>query len=287
MLISVLAAALFYTETLYPEWGQQMEIQKVLHEEKTDCQDLLIFENSRFGRVLALDGVIQTTYADAAVYSEMLVHVPFLAHGNVKKVLIVGGGDGSVLKEALRYKQLEKATVVEIDASVVAMTKQWMPEVCGKAFEDMRTEVIIQDAVDYVKLSDATFDIIICDSTDPQGPAAVLFTEEFYGNCKRLLAPNGIFVNQNGVPFLQKEELSLTLRNRRPHFKEVGFYVVAMPTYVGGHMALGWASDNEELSRIPLETLEERLRQNALGEFLYYTPEVHKASFALPSFMKI
>jgi spermidine synthase len=287
LMLTFLATALFYTETLYPEWGQQMEIQKVLYEEKTDCQDLVIFENSRFGRVLALDGVIQITYADAAIYSEMIVHVPFLAHGNVKRLLIVGGGDGSVLKEALRYKGLEEATVVEIDASVIAMTKKWMPELCKNAFEDPRTRVVIQDAVDYVSASDSQFDVIICDSTDPVGPGAALFTEEFYGNCKRRLAPNGIFVNQNGVPFLQKEELSLTLQNRNPHFKHVGFYLVAVPTYVGGHMALGWASDNGEYARISLETLEERLKQNALEDLFYYTPEVHKASFALPSFTKI
>lgn len=284
-MFEILAAGFFYTETLYPEWGQQMQIEKILHEEKTECQDLVIFENSRFGRVLALDGVIQTTYADAAIYAEMLVHVPFLAHGAVRKVLVIGGGDGSVLQEALRYKQLEKATVVEIDASVVAMTKEWMPEICGSAFEDARTEVLIQDATQFVQSTPEKYDVIICDSTDPQGPGAVLFTEEFYGHCKQCLAPGGIFVNQNGVPFLQKEELDLTLRNRAPHFDQVSFYLVAMPTYVGGFMALGWATDNLDYLQVPLETLQQRGRQ-VEGEFLYYTPEIHKASFALPAFMK-
>lgn len=284
-MISLLAAGLMYVETLYPEWGQQMQMQEVLCEEKTEYQDLVIFENSRFGRVLALDGVIQTTYADAAIYAEMLSHVPLLAHGNAKKVLIIGGGDGSVLKEVLRHRKLEKAVVVEIDAGVVSTTKQWMPAVCGDAFEDPRTELIIQDATAYVKTCDTQFDVIICDSTDPQGPGAVLFTEEFYGDCKRCLAPNGIFVNQNGVPFLQGDELDLTLRNRGPHFQHTTFYVVAMPTYVGGHMALGWASDHPDLAQVPLKTLCERVR-DVEGEFLYYTPEVHQAAFALPAFMK-
>lgn len=284
-MFEILATTLFYTETLYPEWGQQMRIEKILHEETTDCQDLVIFENSRFGRVLALDGVIQTTYADAAIYAEMLVHVPFLAHGQVKKVLIIGGGDGSVLQEALRYKQLEKATVVEIDANVVSMTKKWMPAICGSAFEDTRAEVLIQDATQFVKAAQEQYDVIICDSTDPQGPGAVLFTEEFYGDCKKCLAPGGIFVNQNGVPFLQKEELTLTLQNRAPHFDQVTFYLVAMPTYVGGYMALGWASDQTDLLHVPLETLQQRYHQLE-GDFLYYTPEIHKASFALPAFMR-
>lgn len=285
-MFTLLLASAFYTETLYPEWAQQMKVEEVLYEEKTEFQDLVIFENSRFGRVLALDGIIQATYADAAIYSEMLVHVPFLAHGDVKKVLIIGGGDGSVLQETLRYRNLEEATLVEIDQSVISTTKKWMPRICGKAFEDSRVELVIQDATEYVKSCDKLYDVIICDSTDPVGPGMALFTEEFYGDCKRCLAPDGIFVNQNGVPFLQKEELALTQRNRSPHFKHVSFYVVSVPTYVGGHMALGWASDNEGLASIPLETLEERLQKNALGEFLYYTPEVHRASFALPSFMK-
>jgi spermidine synthase len=284
-MIAYLAASLFYTETLYPEWRQQMEITKPLHEEQTDCQQMAIFENARFGRVLALDGVIQTTYADAEMYSEMLVHVPFLAHGNVKKVLIIGGGDGSVLRQTLRYKGLEKAVNVDIDGDVVASTKRWMPAICGNAFEDPRAEVVIQDASIYVKHCATKFDVIICDSTDPIGPGAVLFTEEFYGDCKQCLSPGGIFVNQNGVPFLQKDELLLTLKNRGPHFKQVGFYLVSVPTYVGGHMALGWASDDATLSNVPLEVLRERV-QSVDGDFLYYTPEIHRASFALPAFMK-
>ncbi len=284
-MLLILAAGLIYSETLYPEWGQQMKMEEVLHEEKTEWQDLIIFENGLFGRVLALDGVIQTTYKDHAIYSEMMVHVPFLSHGNVKNVLIIGGGDGAVLKEALRYPGLERAVVVDIDASVVSMTKEWMPAVCGEAFNDPRGEVIIQDATLYVKDCPHQFDVIICDSTDPEGPGAVLFTEEFYGDCKKCLSPGGIFVNQNGVPFLQKEELSLTIRGRSPHFSDVGFYVVAMPTYVGGFMALGWASDNHQLREISLDVLKKRY-QALQGDFLYYTPEIHQASFALPAFMK-
>lgn len=283
-MFELLAATCFYAETLYPDWGQRMEISKPIHQEKTEYQDLVVFENNRFGRVLALDGVIQTTSKDAAIYSEMMVHVPFLSHGNVKKVLIVGGGDGSVLLEALRYKNLEKAVVVDIDSGVVTTAKKWMPEICKDAFEDPRTEVVIQDASLYVKECKEKFDVIICDSTDPFGPGVVLFSEEFYGNCKKCLTSGGVFVNQNGVPFIQKDEMNLTLKNRNPHFKETTFYVVAMPTYIGGFMALGWASDNEKLQQVSLETLEERVK-NIEGEFLYYTPKVHKASFALPAFM--
>ena len=283
-MLELLAAGLVYVETLYPEWGQQMKMDKILHEEKTEWQDLCIFENSRFGKVLALDGVIQTTEADNDIYSEMMTHVPFLAHGHVKNVLIVGGGDGSILRQALCYKDLERAVVVDIDASVVSTTKEWMPNICGKAFDDVRAQVIIQDATQYVKECTEQFDVIICDSTDPFGPGEVLFTEEFYGNCKKLLTPGGIFVNQNGVPFLQKNELDLTLKNRSPYFKNVGFYVVAMPTYVGGFMAIGFATD--ATADLP-STAELAQRMRSIeGEMLYYTPQIHKAAFALPAFME-
>jgi spermidine synthase len=282
-MIHLLAAGLFYLEGLYPEWGQRMEMQKILHEEKTAYQDLVIFENSRFGKVLALDGVIQITSLDADIYSEMMAHTPILAHGAAKKVLILGGGDGSVLQQVLRHKGVERAVVVDIDGGVVSAVREWMKDVCGAAFDDPRAEVIIGDAAQYVKSSKELFDVVLCDSTDPFGAGAVLFTEEFYGDCKKRLALGGIFVNQNGVPFLQKEELALTVKNRSPHFKYVGFYTVAMPTYVGGFMALGWASDAD--FDISSGTLQERLSEIE-GEMLYYTPEIHQAAFALPAFMK-
>jgi spermidine synthase len=274
----------YYLETLYPDWRQAMKVDEVIYEEKTAHQDLLIFENTRFGRVLALDGVIQTTYKDAKIYSEMMVHVPAMAHGNVKSVLIIGGGDGSVLKEALRYKSVESVVVVEIDPSVVETTKKWMPEICKDAFLDPKAKVVIQDAAEYVKNTSERFDLIICDSTDPFGPAAPLFTKEFYYNCKKCLKEKGIFVNQNGVPFLQKEEMDLTKENRAPYFNFTTYYVVAMPTYVGGHMILGWASDEKEYLDLSLETLSKRALEIE-GDFIYYTPKVHQAAFALPAFM--
>ena len=274
----------YYVETLYPDWRQSIKIENILYQQKTPYQHLVIFDSSRFGRVLALDGVIQTTYQDAAIYSEMMVHVPAIAHGNVKHVLIIGGGDGSVLKEVLRHKSVEQVVVVEIDPFVVDLTKKWMPEICAEAFVDPRANVVIQDATHYVKNCEETFDLILCDSTDAFGPAAPLFTKEFYSDCKKLLKERGIFVNQNGVPFLQKEEMELTKENRAPYFNFTTYYVVAMPTYVGGHMILGWASDEKEYLNLSLETLSKRALE-VEGDFMYYTPKVHQAAFALPAFM--
>lgn len=283
-MFAILASGLFFTETLYPEWQQQLQIEHVLYEGKTDYQSCTIFENQRFGKVLALDGVVQTTEADHAIYAEMLVHVPFLAHGNVKNVLIIGGGDGSILREVLRYNELKMATLVEIDPAVIDLTKKWMPDICKDAFNDPRVSVHVQDAAKYISESNAKYDVIICDTTDPLGPGAVLFTKEFYGHCKRCLTPNGILVNQNGVPFLQKEELTLTYDNRKPHFQYVGFYLVAMPTYIGGFMALGFASDNPNHA-YPSDDLLKNRFSSLEGTFLYYTPRVHKAAFELPAYL--
>jgi spermidine synthase len=271
-------------ETLYPFWQQRLHIDAKIVEEKTDQQHLIIFENAFFGRVLALDGVIQITEADEFVYQEMLTHIPLLAHENPKRVLIIGGGDGGILREVLRHQTIEKVTLVEIDGSVVERSKQYLPSISKSAFEDPRLELLIQDGVVYVEKTDEKYDVIICDSTDPVGPGAVLFTESFYGQCKRILNEKGIFVNQNGVPFLQKDEFISTLKNRSKHFKDVGFYVASVPTYVGGFMALGWASDHEEYRALSEEILRQRLTR-ITGSMKYYNPGIHKASFCLPQFM--
>jgi len=280
--LSCLQADEWYTETLHPSWRQTFRIDQVLHEEKSDLQDLIIFQNSTYGKVLALDGVIQTTEADEFVYHEMMTHVPLLAHGNVKKVLIIGGGDGGILREVLRHKKVEKAVLVEIDGSVVTFSKQYLPSLSKGAFDDPRTQVIIQDGCQYVKNSLEKFDVIICDSTDPFGPGAVLFTSEFYSDCHNLLAEGGIFVNQNGVPFLQGSEIGLTLKNRKNSFKNVGFYLGVIPTYAGGFMAFGWASDVDYT--VTVDDLKTRLK-DVQGEMKYYTPAIHLASFALPKFI--
>lgn len=273
-----------FTETLHPHWGQTFSIDTEVFHEKTEHQDLIIFENGRFGRVMALDGVIQIAEADEPIYHEMMTHVPILTHGNVSSVLVIGGGDGGALREVSKHPSVKRIVLVEIDPSVIELSKQYFPGVSKGAFSDPRVEIIIQDAAEFVKTSEELFDVIICDSTDPIGPGKVLFTEEFYGDCKTRLQDKGIFVNQNGVPFFQKEELAMTLHNRRPHFQNVSFYIAPVPTYAGGFMAFGWASDtNYQVSE---EVLRERFEKLGIATF-YYTPEIHRASFALPQFMQI
>lgn len=279
------SASLFgasYSETLYPHWGQWLENSQTIFEEKTEEQDLIIFENPQFGRVLALDGAIQLTTTDEPVYHEMMVHVPLFTHPDPKSVLIVGGGDGGILRETVRHENLKRIVLVEIDRSVIEMSQKYLPSLSKGAFQDPRVEIVIGDGAEYVKNSKETFDVIICDSTDPTGPSEVLFTKEFYGNCKRLVGKQGIFVNQNGVPFLQKDEMLLTWNNRKDHFKHVSYYTATIPTYVGGAMVFGWASETKYKPSI--KKLRERLK-SLKGKMFYYTPEVHKASFVLPQYM--
>lgn len=271
-----------YLETLYDSWGQSMLMTEEVHREKTEHQDLVIFENPIFGKVLALDGVIQATEADEAIYHEMMVHVPLLSHENPTSVLVIGGGDGGILREVVKHQSIQRVLLVEIDGGVVNLSKKYLPKLSSGAFEDPRVEVLIQDAAEYVKKCKETFDVIICDSTDPFGPGKVLFAPEFYAVCKKLLKKNGIFVNQNGVPFLQKEELTLTLKNRSPYFKHVTFYTAAIPSYVGGVMAFGWASDKKY--RVSEQVLEQRLAK-LKGSLYYYTPAIHKAAFSLPGYV--
>ncbi|HSX11586.1 MAG TPA: polyamine aminopropyltransferase [Chlamydiales bacterium] len=286
MLHLVLAAGLVvggnYAETLYPEWSQHFVVDSVIHEERSKFWDLAIFQNKRFGKVLGIDGRVQLTESDEFIYHEMMAHVPILAHGAVKSVLIVGGGDGGTLREVLRHEGVERAVMVEIDRSVIDLSKKYLPELSNGAFDDARAKIVVQDAARYVKECGEKFDVIICDSGDPEGPAQVLFSSEFYGDCKRILNVGGIFVNQNGVPFMQKSEQKLTLTNRKPHFKNVTFFAAPVPTYVGGFMAFGWASDKRY--RVSEKILAERLSK-LKGPMRYYTPAIHKASFALPQYM--
>ena len=274
----------WYKETLYPDVSQSFKVGQIIHREKTDLQDLVIFENKIMGRILALDGVIQTTEGDEFFYHEMMGHVPVIAHGNAKRVLIIGGGDGGLLEEVLKHKSVERAVMVEIDPFVINLSKNFLPSNPKNAFEDPRAEIVIADGAKFVAEAAERFDVIMVDSTDPHGPGEVLFTSEFYANCKRCKKPGGIMVTQNGVPFFQPDELSTTYRRLRPIYPDVGFYVVPVPTYYGGFMTLSWSSLDAGHRRTPVGEIERRIKAAAL-ETKYYNPAIHQACFALPNYV--
>ncbi|HSH43452.1 MAG TPA: polyamine aminopropyltransferase [Arenicellales bacterium] len=274
-----------FTEILEPNgWTQRFLVDEVLYRNRTAHQDLVIFRNSEFGRVMALDGVVQTTEGDEFVYHEMLAHVPVVAHGRARRVLIIGGGDGGMLRETLRHRSVEHVTQVEIDAEVIETCRRYLPNHSAGAFDDPRAQIVIEDGLRFVSESADEFDVIISDSTDPVGPGEALYSSDFYAACRKRLRPGGVLVAQNGNIFTQLDEVRTTAARLAPLFADAAFYTAAIPTYIGGAMAFAWATDDPALRRVPLETLQDRW--DAAGiETRYYTPAIHQAAFALPRFV--
>ena len=270
-------------ETLHDYYRQSLSVDRLLYDSETQHQRIRVFENAFFGRVMTLDGVVQTTEGDNFIYHEMMAHVPILAHGAAKRVLIIGGGDGGMARAVLNHTSVEHVTMVEIDAGVVEFCREMMPSLSDGAFDDPRLNLVIADGAAFVRDCQDRFDVIIIDSTDPIGPGEVLFTDSFYGHAKRCLAEDGILVTQNGVPFLQGEELTNSMRAFKALFTDWGCYLATVPTYAGGPMAFGWGTDGDARS-VPLEVLQGRF--DAAGiETRYYTPQVHQGAFALPGYV--
>ena len=277
----------WYDEALHPGWGQRFQVVRRLARVASPYQTVEVFESARHGRVLALDGAIQITEADEFVYQEMLAHVPLLAHGAARRVLIIGAGDGGVLRRVLQHRGVERAVMVEIDGEVIRLSREFLPGIGGDAWTDPRAQVIVGDGIAFAaEARPGSFDAVIVDSTDPAGPGEVLFTEAFYADCARLLTPEGLVVNQCGVPFMQPEELRDTSSLRARAFPHVSAYVAAVPTYVGGFMTLGIAAKAPGLGQVPVETIRARAAAaGILGQTRYWTPEVHAAAFQLPPYI--
>lgn len=273
-----------YLEKLYKTYGQSFEIGEVLFEQQTDSWHLIIFRNEEFGTVMALDGIIQTTERDEFIYHEMLTHTPLFAHGAAKRVLIIGGGDGGILREVLKHPEVEHVTQVEIDQSVIDMCKTYLPNHSNGAFDDPRANIVIADGIEYVCEAQDKFDVIISDCTDPVGPGEVLFSSRFYEGCKRCLTEGGVFVAQNGVAFMQIEEVKTTRRRLSPYFADQSFYCAAVPTYIGGNMTLAWGSDNATLRTLSLDEVQARFAASGV-KTRYYNPQMHVGAFALPQFI--
>lgn len=273
-----------YQETLYDGYGQRFSVDRMLHEVRTEHQHLVIFENARMGRVMALDGVIQTTEADEFIYHEMLTHVPILAHGNAKRVLIIGGGDGGMLREVAKHASVEHITMVEIDGTVVDMCKEFLPNHSQGAFDDARLNLVIDDGMRFVATTTEKFDVIISDSTDPIGPGEVLFSENFYQACHRCLNDGGVLVTQNGTPFMQLDTVRNTAGRMNGLFADWHFYQAAVPTYIGGSMTFAWGSTNPALRQVDVGTLAQRFAASGI-QTRYYNPAIHQGAFALPQYV--
>jgi spermidine synthase len=269
-----------FTEDLYKKYNQNIAIEKKVVEKNSLYQNILIFDSKYFGRVMTLDKVVQITEHDHHGYSEMLTHVPILSHGNIKKVLIIGGGDGAIAAEVLKYKEIEEISICEIDEEVINLSKIYLKKINKGSLNNSRVNIIIKDASKLIENKDFKnyFDLIIADRPDPIGPGKNLFKIKFYENIKNILSERGIAVFQTGVPFFQKKELKITNQYLKNTFKLSGAYLTVVPTYIGGYMALTWASKKTDMSK------NISINKNLNTE--YYTSDIHKASFILPNWIK-
>ena len=273
-------------ETLHRGFRARLRADRVLFDSQTELQHLIIFETPDFGRVMMLDGVVQLSTKDEFVYHEMMSHVPLFAHGRAEKALIIGGGDAGVLREALKHPELESVTLCEIDRGVIDLCREHFPEISAGAYDDPRTRIVIADGTKFVAETDDRFDLIMVDSTDPIGPGAVLFTKEFYTGCRRCLKPGGILVTQNGLPFLQADELKQSVGFFRGLFRDAFAYLATTPSYFGGPMSYGWATDYVEARRYRIDAIERRYADAGAFPTRYWRPDVHVASFALPNYIR-
>jgi spermidine synthase len=267
---------LWYTEYQTPDVGITCKTTRTLHTEKTQYQEMALIETKQFGRMLVLDGTVQTTIEDEFVYHEMITHIPLFTHANPKRTLVIGGGDGGAIREILKHPSIEKAVLVEIDGRVVEVSKKYLPEI-SCALEDKRVEVNIADGIKYVQEHRKEFDVILVDSTDPVGPAVGLFAVDFYKSIYEALNDDGIFVAQTESPFFHKDLIRNVFKDVKSVFPIARLYTCAIPTYPSGYWSFTMGSKKYD----PLKTDISRIPEI---DTKYYCPEIHKAVFALPRF---
>lgn len=273
---------LWYKEQHTKDVQFSIRVEKQLFTAQSEYQRIDVFYSEEFGRFMSLDGLMMVTEKDEFIYHEMIVHVPMAVNPQIKKVLVVGGGDGGAVRELTRYGGIEKIDLVEIDKMVVDTCREYLPQTAGK-LDDPRVSIHYENGLRFVRSHENEYDLIIVDSTDPFGPGEGLFTKEFYGNCYHALTADGILVNQHETPYYHDYAQSM----QQAHQRICGFFPIAkvyqfhMPTYPSGHWLFGFASKKFD----PVEDLD-AARWNSLSlETRYYNTELHKGCFALPNYV--
>ena len=281
-----------FTEELHKGFAQQHTIEgTTLVDERSEFQHIMIFDAPALGRVLVLDQIVQLTTRDECGYSEMLVHLPYFelkAKGvTASRALVIGGGDGAVAEEFLKHASMAVVDMAEIDPKVIEVSKKYLKEAHKGAFDNPRLKVHVTDGAAFIREPSAigAFDIIAADRPDPVGPAKVLFADEFYASVSKALKPHGLALFQTGVPHFQHSELAETLPQLARAFRHVGVIVSVVPTYVGGFMALTWGSNDTRLGDAPFEAVAKAYQASGIKTD-YYNAEIHRASMALPNWMK-
>ena len=270
-----------FREKLHIGLKQEIKIKNRLINKKSSFQKIEIFDTLTYGRVLALDGVIQVTEKDEYAYSEMLVHPAMQALSKkVKKILIIGGGDGAVAEEVLKYNYIRSIDLVDIDKEVVDLSKKYFKKINNNSLISKKLNLFYEDAFKFIDKNQNSYDLIIADRPDPIGAGKSLYKSNFYKKIKNIMSESSIAIFQSGVPFLQKKELKEVIRDIKKYFKYYGFYFTVVPSYIGGFMALVWASNNYDLFKKRNFFINKNIKTK------YFNKEILNASFAVPNFLK-
>lgn len=254
------------------------KVKETLSKKSTPFQELCILDTEAFGRMLLLDGIVQTTINDEYVYHEMIAHIPLFTHPNPKKVLVVGGGDGGSIREILKHPSVEKAVLCEIDGVVIEECKKYLPEI-SCALDDPRCEIFVGDGIKYVHEHKNEFDVVIVDSTDPFGAAEGLFGGSFYKEISECLTEDGIFIAQTETPFYLPEVVKRVFNDAKAVFPVTKLFMAAIPTYPSGYWSFTIGSKKHDPENVNLEG-------KIAIESKYYTKKLHKACFTLPKFVE-
>ncbi|KAL0915469.1 hypothetical protein M5K25_015888 [Dendrobium thyrsiflorum] len=275
---------------MWPGEAHSLKIEEILYQGKSEYQDVMVFQSATYGKVLVLDGVIQVTQRDECAYQEMITHLPLCSIQNPKKVLVIGGGDGGVLREVSRYPSVEQINICEIDKMVVDVSKQFFPNL-AVGFEDPRVNLHIGDGVAFLRNApEGTYDAVIVDSSDPIGPAQELFEKPFFESVARALRPGGVVCTQAESIWLHMHIIEAIVSNCRQVFKgSVNYAWTTVPTYPSG--VIGFMLCSTEGPQVDFQHPVHKIDENddlnkSKGPLKFYNPEIHSAAFCLPSFAK-
>lgn len=273
---------LWYTDNHTDNVRFSMKVEKQLFSEESYFQKIEILKTIDFGKILVLDGELFITQRDEFVYHEMMVHVPMAVHTDIKKVLVIGGGDGGTVRELTKYDTIEKIDVVELDKKIVDACREYWPELSSQ-FDDPRVSLYFEEGIRFARMVRNEYDLIIVDCADPYGPAEGLFTKEFYGVCWNALKDDGILINQHESPFYIQHAKSVQMahRNIQSAFDCSMIYQCHIPSYPSGHWLFGFASKKYH----PIMDMDEKA-WNELGiKTKYYNTDLHKGAFYIPNYV--
>jgi len=262
--------------------GLSFRIEEVLFEADSPFQNIKVVSNPFFGKVMLLDDVVMLTDKDEYFYHDMLVHVPMTCADDPEEVLIIGGGDGGSVREVLKHPGVKRVVLCEIDEMVIDVAREYFPGLAS-CLDEERVEVLCADGIEYIKAQSSAFDCICIDSTDPVGPAEGLFTAEFYAHVKRALTPKGAMSAQTESPAWGLENLVRIVGNVRTGFGNASLYLTPVPCYPSGLWSMTCATAH---NRNPAQHFDLKRAQAVSARCTYYNPEIHRASFVLPNFVK-